>query len=89
MRFEIIGAIRNTEMKPRRHSDRFVVCIRNEDCEDLQPRKIYEVLPDTKADEVGYIRVVDESGEDYLYPADCFLPIELPTPVKKALLPAA
>ena len=50
----------------------FVVCIRNKDCGDLEVRKIYQVLPDKAAAEDGYIRVIDESGEDYLYPASYF-----------------
>jgi hypothetical protein len=76
-------------MKQRKQPKRFVVCVCNDDCDDLEPRKIYQVLPDAKADRVGYIRVVDESGEDYLYPSDYFLPIELPKPVEKALCLAA
>jgi len=76
-------------MKSRKSDQRFVVCIQNEDCEDLALRKIYQVLPDESAAEDGYIRVVDESGEDYLYPADYFLPIELPQALEKALLSAA
>ncbi len=68
---------------------RFVICIRNEDCEDLEPRKVYQILPDKAAAEDGYIRVIDESGEDYLYPKDHFVPIELPQVAEKALLSAA
>jgi hypothetical protein len=60
----------------------------NEDCEDLELRKIYQVLPDEVAAEDGYIRVIDESGEDYLYPADYFLPIELSKDLEKALVAA-
>jgi hypothetical protein len=76
-------------MKRRRAEPRFVICIRNEDCEDLEPRKVYQVLPDEAAAEDGYVRVIDESGEDYLYPADYFVPIELPQAAEKALLSAA
>lgn len=76
-------------MKRRKAEPRFVTCIRNEDCEDLEPRKVYQVLPDEAAAEDGYIRVIDESGEDYLYPADYFVPIELPQAAEKALLSAA
>lgn len=47
----------------------FVLCVKDDDCEDLEKRKVYRVIPDKKADKDGYIRVVDESGEDYLYPA--------------------
>ncbi len=55
----------------------FVVCIKNDDCEDLKLRKIYEVLPDEKAAEDDYIRVIDESGGNYLYPAIYFYPVKL------------
>ena len=68
---------------------RFVVCVRNDDCEDLEIRKIYQVLPDEAAAADGLVQVVDESGEDYLYPATLFLQIELPQAIEKALLPAA
>ena len=45
----------------------FALCIKNDDCEDLETRKVYQVLPDNQAAERGYLRVVDDSGEDYLY----------------------
>ena len=76
-------------MKRSRSVGKFVLCIRNEDCEDLEPRKLYLVLPDETAAVDGYVRVIDESGEDYLYPQDYFLPIELPKAAEKALLSAA
>lgn len=75
-------------MKQSRTTRKFVLCISNEDCEDLEPRKVYVVLPDERAAKDGYIRVIDESGEDYLYPHDYFLPIELPKRAEKALLSA-
>lgn len=68
---------------------RFVVCVSNKNCEDLEVRKIYQASPDDAATEDGLIRIVDESGEDYLYLAELFLQIELPQAVEKALLPAA
>jgi hypothetical protein len=61
----------------------FVLCIRNSDCEDLETRKIYQVIADSHADEEGLIRVIDDSGEDYLYPADFFVPIEVPAEAKR------
>ena len=76
-------------MKRRKSEPRFVICIRNEDCEDLEPRKVYRVLPDEAAAEDGYVRVIDESGEGYLYPREYFVPIELPQAAEKALLSAA
>lgn len=58
---------------------RFVLCVKNETYEaSLEPRKVYRMLRDTKAERHGLVRVVDESGEDYLYPGDFFVTIELP-----------
>ncbi|MEJ7710700.1 MAG: hypothetical protein WKF84_12740 [Pyrinomonadaceae bacterium] len=76
-------------MKSQETEARFVVCIRNDGCEDLEPWKIYQVLADEAAAEDGNIRVIDESGEDYLYPFDYFVAIELPQAAEKALLSAA
>jgi hypothetical protein len=67
----------------------FGVCVRNEGCEDLELRKIYELLRDARAAREGYVRVVDESGEDYLYPADHFVAIELPLQAKRVLAAAS
>ncbi len=65
---------------------RFVICIKNEGyAASLEPRKVYQAIPDAGAAEHGLLRVVDESGEDYLYPAEYCLPIELPDAVAKAL----
>jgi hypothetical protein len=47
---------------------RFVICLRNDGVGDLELHKLYEVLPDEKATRVGYLRVIDESGEDYRAP---------------------
>lgn len=59
--------------KPTPAAPRFVVCIRNDDYElDLKLQKVYEVLPDPSAERSGWIRVVDETGEDYLYPEKFF-----------------
>jgi len=63
----------------------FALCIRNDDCEDLEPRKVYRVLPDDEAAQEGYIRVIDESGEDYLYPAAYFILLDLPPQAQEAL----
>ncbi|MDI1241204.1 MAG: hypothetical protein PSX80_04710 [bacterium] len=68
---------------------KFVLCIDNEGCEDLEVRKIYEVLPDETAEKDDYIRVIDESGEDYVYPASCFYPVEIAPQVRETLLHAA
>jgi len=65
---------------------RFVLCIRNKGVEDLEPRKVYQVLSDRSAAREGYARVVDESGEDYLYPAEYFVPVKLPFSVSRKLV---
>ena len=56
----------------------YVICVRAEESEDIEIRKVYEVLPDESAAKRRYVRVVDESGEDYLYPKECFVAVELP-----------
>jgi hypothetical protein len=66
-------------------SETFAVCIRNDEYEEsLELRKIYEVLADASAARVGMMRVIDEEGEDYLYPRAWFLPIELPPNIEAA-----
>ena len=72
-------------MKKDNAKPKFVVCIKNEDYPaSLELLKIYQVLADNHASEHHYIRVIDESGEDYLYPAEYFVPIEVPKAVEKA-----
>jgi hypothetical protein len=57
----------------------FVLCVKDGGYpESLEVRKVYRVVPDSDALSHGLIRVVDESGEDYLYPEDLFVPIEVP-----------
>ena len=63
----------------------FVLCIENKDCEDLEKRKIYQTLSDKEAETEGYIRVIDESGEDYLYPRSYFIVVHLPQEAQEAL----
>jgi len=63
----------------------FVLCIENNDCDDLDKRKIYLMLPDEGAEKEGYIRVIDESGEDYLYPRSYFIAVQLPREAQEAL----
>ena len=68
----------------------FAICTKNEDYEaSLELRKLYEVLPDPKSEQVGMVRVVDESGEDYLYPQAFFVQISLPETVGEQILLAA
>ena len=69
---------------------RFAVCIKNEGAEEsLELRKIYEILEDPAAEKRSYVRVIDEEGEDYLYPKAWFLPLDLPHTVEEALLEIA
>jgi hypothetical protein len=69
---------------------RFAVCVRNDGYEaSLERNKIYAVLPDEEAERDGDLRVVDESGEDYLFSADRFVAIEVPAAVRASLLKAA
>jgi hypothetical protein len=65
-------------MRGEKPQSRFVLCIRNDGADDLEARKVYQVLPDRAADREGYVRIIDESGEDYLYPAEYFVPVKLP-----------
>jgi hypothetical protein len=77
-------------MKKATLTPRFVVCVKNDGyLASLEPRKIYPVLRDEKAAKHGLIRVIDESGEDYLYPTDFFVPIDLPKAVEKSFSLAA
>jgi hypothetical protein len=69
---------------------KFVICIRNEDYPaSLEKRKIYVQVQDTEAEKHRHIRVIDESGEDYLYPEAYFKTIELPDEIKRAVIEAA
>ena len=75
-------------MAMRRQStkSRFVICVNNADYPaSLEQRTIYQTVADPQADKHGLIRVIDESGEDYLYPAHYFVPITLSPSVIKAL----
>ena len=68
---------------------RFVICVRNAGyLASLEIRKLYEVLADPEAEKDDMIRVVDESGEDYLYPADMFVAAPLPAAIEEAVLHA-
>ena len=69
-----------------RAAKRFVVCINNTDyAASLELRKLYQVIPDAFGEQHGMIRVIDESGEDYLFPQDYFLPVSLPSSVERVL----
>jgi hypothetical protein len=63
------------------------LCLRSKVNIDLDPGKLYRILPDKKAKSNGYLRVIDESGDDYLYPASYFRTLRLPASVARKLVP--
>lgn len=66
---------------------KFIICINNDGYEtSLEKRKLYQVIEDSKAELIDLVRVIDESGEDYLYPANCFLGIKLNKEIEEAIL---
>lgn len=69
----------------RRTSPPYLLCVDSGANDDLKVRRLYRVIPDRAAARSDYVRVVDDSGEDYLYPASCFIPLELPQPAHVAL----
>ena len=76
--------------KAKRAASRFLICLDNKGYRvSLEKRKIYLALPDAKALKHGQVRVIDESGDDYLYPKSLFLPIPIPQSLRKAILKAA
>lgn len=75
-------------MAPLRNTE-FVVCLRNDGAGDLEPRKLYAVVPDEAAARDGFVRVVDESGEDYLYAVEFFASVEVSDEAARALRPGA
>jgi len=74
-------------MKRRRPDVQYLLCVRNGSfLASLQVRRLYERLPDKDADLHGLVRVVDESGEDYLYPRELFADLDVPRTVARALV---
>lgn len=74
----------------KRRPKAFLLCVRNDDYPaSLEVRKLYPALPDSKAEKLELVRVVDESGSDYLYPAEYFVAVRLPQSVKRALARAS
>jgi hypothetical protein len=74
----------------KKKEQRFAICVKNDEYPaSLEVRKIYEVLPDEKAAKHGMVRIIDESGEDYLYPQDFFVPIEIPEAAETVFLKAS
>ncbi len=72
--------------KRQNHTPKFAICIQTDDADLLTPRMIYQVLSDESAARSDYVRVIDNEGEDYLYPADYFIFIDFPREVQRALL---
>lgn len=63
----------------------YLLCVKNDGYPaSLEVRKVYRALPDPVAASRGFVRVVDESGEDYLYPSECFVAVELPQAAARA-----
>jgi hypothetical protein len=75
---------KSTASRPRRSVTRYALCITDAE-PDLQRRKVYRILPDRIANKGNYLRVIDESGEDYLYPEQYFVLIKLPQRAESAL----
>ena len=76
--------------KPHLSASRLVICVDNKGYKaSLEKRKIYVALSDAIALKHGQVRVIDESGEDYLFPKSLFLPITVPASLRKAILKAA
>lgn len=67
----------------------YALCINNKGYEaSLIPRKIYEIIPDERAEQDDFVRIIDESGEDYIYHTSHFVFIQLPLEVERALVAA-
>ena len=65
---------------------KFVLCVKNKNYQaSLELHKIYQTVPDASATAHRLVRIIDESGEDYLYPKDYFVPLRLPGAIKKVL----
>lgn len=76
--------------KKKKASRRYAVCITNKGNEaSLERNKLYILLPDQQAEADGLVRVIDEDGEDYLYPAGWFVAVEVPKAVQASLLKAS
>jgi hypothetical protein len=77
-------------MAPKRESVEYVICVSNDGYPaSLELRKVYRIVPDQLAATRHFVRVVDESGEDYLYPEHFFVPIEVPQAAQNAFAQAS
>ena len=75
--------------KQKNSTLQFAICVNTDDPDLLTPRMIYQVLPDESAAKSSYLRVIDNEGEDYLYPADYFILFDFPPAIERALLRAS
>ena len=75
--------------KSKESTPQLAICIQSNDPDLLTPRKIYEVLPDESAAKSNYLRIVDNEGEDYLYPATNFVLVSFAPEIEHAVLRAA
>lgn len=67
-----------------------MVCVKNDGyAASLERRKLYDAISDAEASKHGQLRIIDESGDDYLYPEAFFVPVELPQAVRRRVLQAA
>jgi hypothetical protein len=76
-------------MITKQQEQKFALCLKNDNCEDLEVRKIYRIIPDEGASRDGYLRIIDESGEDYLYPESYFVFVKLPRKAQELVMAAA
>jgi hypothetical protein len=80
-----VATLKSWRMVTSKKRAEFAICVANAGYDDLEVWKAYRVLPDAKAAGVGCIRVVDECGEDYLYPESRFVMVDLPKDVRARL----
>ena len=73
----------------RNKTSRFAICVNADDQDLLTPFKIYPVLPDKNAKEINYVRVIDDEGEDYLYPIENFIFVDFLPVIERAVLRAS
>jgi hypothetical protein len=73
-------------MRRKNSTAKFMLCVNNKNYQaSLELRKIYQTIPDASATAHRLVRIIDESGEDYLYPKNYFVPLQLPSAIKKVL----
>jgi hypothetical protein len=72
---------KNLKLAPR-----FGICVKSDDSDLLTPRMIYRILPDARAAQSNFVRVLDNEGEDYLYPANYFVLMSFPLTIERTLV---